>query len=636
MQDVHTLSRFGVLPTMAFTRWMFGFQRREVRRCEWEMLLPKPGPLPQTSQLAATVDTPSIGWTMRWGRLDRQAHGHPGCPGQPRKGTRPAGPDANRPLAYGTAMFDAPAVRQWASDALDALARAREEIDALNVFPVPDGDTGTNLYLTLEAALEEVDSRPDDDDLERTVRALAHGALLGARGNSGVILSQFARGGAEALGRVLPVGTTDARPDLLCWALRAAADAGYAAVSAPVEGTMLTVLRVAAETAESTERSGDPRVDVIRLARAAAAGAHAALARTPDQLEALRRAGVVDAGGRGVTVLLDTLVRSVTGEHPVTEPTPLAIPKPLIDDQPSGEAGPPFEVMYLLEADAVDVLKTELAPLGDSLLVVGGDGLWNVHVHVADVGAAVEAGIRAGRPYRIKVTHFAEQLARQAAGREQLTRAVVALAPGQGLADLAESCGAIVVVGRRPSTREIVEAIQSAHAQEVVVLPNHRDTIPVANAAAEYARSAGLRVAVVPSRASVQVLAALAVHDPGRRYEDDVVAMTAAARATRSGAVTQAVRQALTSAGVCEIGDVLGVLDEDVVLIGSDITTTARDLLDRMLMAGGELVTLVTGTEAPPDLVPTLEAYARRAHPEVEVSTYDGGQDGYPLLVGVE
>ncbi len=533
-------------------------------------------------------------------------------------------------------MFDAPAVRQWASDALDALARAREEIDALNVFPVPDGDTGTNLYLTLEAALEELDRGPLDEDLARTVRALAHGALLGARGNSGVILSQFVRGGAEALAAVPAAGSADMRADLLCRALRSAADAGYAAVSQPVEGTMLTVLRMAAEAAEGAERTDDPLVDVVRLARAAASGAHDALARTPEMLEPLRRAGVVDAGGRGVTVLLDTLVRSVTGEHPVNEPQRLAVPKPVLDDQVATAAGPPFEVMYLLEADAVDVLKTELAPLGDSLLVVGGDGLWNVHVHVADVGAAVEAGIRAGRPYRIKVTHFGEQVARQQAGRDGSVRGVVALAPSRGLADLVESCGASVVIGLRPSTREILEAIQSVHAQEVVVLPNDRDTIPVVNAAAEYARSAGLRVAVVPSRASVQVLAALAVHDPGRRYEDDVVAMTAAARATRSGAVTRAVRQALTSAGVCEVGDVLGVLDEDVVLIGTDITGTARELLERMLTAGGELVTLVTGTGAPGGLVTVLEEYVRRAHPEVEISCYDGGQDDYPLLVGVE
>ena len=170
--------------------------------------------------------------------------------------------------------------------------------------------------------------------------------------------------------------------------------------------------------------------------------------------------------------------------------------------------------------------------------MVGGDGLWNVHVHVDDVGAAVEAGVRAGRPYRIKVTHFGEQVARQQAARAPSTRAVVALLPGPGLAELAVACGAVVVEsaagspGRRPATRDVLLALQQAHSDELVVLPDDRDTVAVAEAAAEYARAGGLRVAVVPTRAPVQVLAALAVHDPGRRFEDDVVAMTAAARAT--------------------------------------------------------------------------------------------------------
>src|SRR5206468_180892 len=188
--------------------------------------------------------------------------------------------------------------------------------------------------------------------------------------------------------------------------------------------------------------------------------------------------------------------------------------------------------------------------------------------------------IRAWRPYRVKVTHFAEQVERQQAGRGDAARAVVALLPGPGLADLAVACGAVVVtapVGRRPATRDVVEAVQQAHATEVVVLPDDRDTVAVAEAAAEYARGGGLRVAVIPTRAPVQVLAALAVHDAGRRFEEDVVAMTAAARATRTGSVTIAVREALTSAGVCHAGDVLGLVDDDVVAIGDDLATVGTE-----------------------------------------------------------
>ncbi|HEY5031207.1 MAG TPA: DAK2 domain-containing protein [Actinomycetes bacterium] len=533
-------------------------------------------------------------------------------------------------------MLQALAVRAWCRDALDALGRAREEIDALNVYPVPDGDTGTNLYLTMESAIEELDARPSDDDLPRMLRALAHGALLGARGNSGVILSQLVRAAAE----VLSAAGDDRQKDTFALALRKAADAAYAAVAHPVEGTILTVARAAADAAHAEAAKADSAL--AHVVRAAAAAAHEALDRTPSMLEPLRLAGVVDAGGRGLTVLLDSLVRAVTGEHPMSQPPRVAVPQPRQSTEPEQpDDGPAFEVMYLLEADdaATSTLRSALEPLGDSLLVVGGDGLWNVHVHVDDVGAAVEAGIRAGRPYRIKVTHFGEQVVRMRARGRDVGRAVVAFAPGEGLAALVRQCGALVVLGgpgNRPATRDVLEAIQAAHAPEVVVLPNDADTVPVAEAAAEYARAGGLRVAVIPTRASVQVLAALAVHDAGRRYEDDVVSMTAAARATRTGSVTTAVREALTSVGVCRPGDVLGLIEGDVVSIGDDVEASGEGVLDRMLMSGGELVTLLLGVEAATDLADRLERHLAQTHPEVEVLVHAGGQQHYPLLVGVE
>jgi DAK2 domain fusion protein YloV len=570
-------------------------------------------------------------------------------------------------------MLDAAAVRHWCGEALDALGRAREEIDALNVFPVPDGDTGTNLYLTMESAVEELDA-VGSPDVPRSLRALAHGALLGARGNSGVILSQLVRGFIEVLGDP-QAAALDATVvvERVVQALERASAAGYAAVAHPVEGTMLTVIRAAAEaarqaagppTAPATPAAstaptaptapGAPIEALARVLTAAAAGAQEALNRTPELLEPLRRAGVVDAGGRGIVVLLDALLPAVTGQRPMNPRIRAALPqpRPVVHD-PEAPDGPAYEVMYLLESDdaGTQALKATLEPLGDSLLVVGGDGLWNVHVHVDDVGAAIEAGIRAGRPYRIKVTHFGDQVGRaategaggeggggRARGREQ-GRAVVAFAPGEGLAALARDCGAIVVLagpGNRPSTRDVLEAIQTAHTQEVVVLPDDADTVPVAEAAAEYARSGGLRVAVIPTRASVQVLAALAVHDGGRRYEDDVVSMTAAARATRTGGVTTAIREALTSAGVCRPGDVLGLVDGDVVSIGQDVAEVAEDVLDRMLTGGGELVTLIVGSDADPGLARRLEQHLAHSRPDVEVGVHDGGQPHYPLLVGVE
>ena len=280
------------------------------------------------------------------------------------------------------------------------------------------------------------------------------------------------------------------------------------------------------------------------------------------------------------------------------------------------------------------------ASYGGSLVVVGGEGLWNVHVHTDDVGSAVEVGIEAGRPRRIRVTHFAEQVTR---ARDRRTarrgRAVVAVVAGEGLAEIFRSAGAHVLVGgpgRRPSTGEILDAILGSGAEEVVVLPNDPDSLAVAEAAAAAAtESDGIKVVVVPTRAQVQGIAAIAVHEPGRGFDADVVQMTSAARSTRHGALTIAVKQAITSAGPCEPGDVLGVLQGDFAIVGDDRFTVAVGLLERMLATGGELVTLVGGLDCG-DLIARCEDWIESNHAGVDVQTYDGGQERYPLLLAVE
>jgi uncharacterized protein len=529
-------------------------------------------------------------------------------------------------------------LRRWIEESLEALAETREEIDALNVYPVPDGDTGTNLFLTVEAARDALrDADPPDD--VAAWKALSRGALLGARGNSGVILSQFLRAGARHL---VDVDEVDAAA--LAQALVLAADAGYASVDRPAEGTMLTVARAAGEAATAASRDGD----LPGTIRAASAAAREALARTPDQLEVLRAAGVVDAGGRGVVVVLEAAETTLTGRRAVTTAPVMgshAIPQPARPGVDLTADGPGYEVMYLLDADddAVPALRRTLAPLGDSLLVVGGDRLWNVHVHVDDVGAAIEAGIAAGRPHRIRVTHFADQATwrrpEPAQRPDAATRAVVAVAAGPGLETVFAQAGATVVPGapgRRASTGDILAAIRRTGAGEVVVLPNDRDTVAVAEAAAREARDASVRVSVVPTRAQVQGLAALAVHEPGRSFEDDVVNMTAAAGHARQGAVTVAARDAITMAGPCRTGDPLGVVDGDFAVVGTDLDQVAVDVVDRLLGGGGEMVTLVSGAGCDPGLVQTVVRHVRTSRPDVDTVVYDGGQDRYPLLIAVE
>ncbi|MEU7620176.1 DAK2 domain-containing protein, partial [Micromonospora rifamycinica] len=416
--------------------------------------------------------------------------------------------------------------------------------------------------------------------------------------------------------------------------------------------------------------------DLRAVTRAAAGAATRALARTPEQLPALAHAGVVDAGGRGLCLLLDALVEVVTGESP-PEPTPVVRPArpPLTGVRETGSPEYAYEVQFLLDAphEAVTRLRATLATLGDSLVVVGDGGspaestTWNVHVHVNDVGAAVEAGVAAGRPYRISVTRFAEQAAapgaeqaaapgaEQAAapGAEQAaapgaepavdlrsvpvagSRAAVVVAAGVGIAELFGGEGATVVPGN-PSTGELLDAIRATAAARVVVLPNDPDTQAVASAAAREAHRLGVRVSVVPTRSPVQALAALAVRDPQRRFEDDVIAMAEAAGACRYAEVCHASREALTVAGPCRPGDVLALVEGEVHLIGSDLVDTCAAVVDRMLGGGGELVTLLTGADAPTGLAEAVRAHIGQRWPFVEVQAYPGGQPHYPLLVGVE
>lgn len=571
-------------------------------------------------------------------------------------------------------FFDALAVRTWCGLALRALGRAREEIDAINVYPVADGDTGTNLYLTAEsaaAAVEAVFEAHDAHDqgkpaLADAARAMAHGALIGARGNSGTILAQLLRGMAQVLAADSETPHTDGEG--LRLALRHAADSARQAVAHPVEGTVLTVASAAADAAGRAEG------DCGTVARAAYDGARAALAATPGQLAVLERAGVVDAGGRGLVAVLAALVETFTGEAPravpvaadvqharvaggtaVTSPEtsadvsritpegPVASLEECADGPDTG--GPAFEVIYLLEADdtAVARLRERLDGLGDSLVVVGGDGLWNVHVHVDDAGAAVEAGVEAGRPYRIRITHFGvgdvHTTGAERPPRERAQRAVVAVVPGEGLAGLYTEAGATTVLarpGEPPASGELVEAVRRAHAREVVLLPNDADLRHTAAAAAEQARAEGIRVALIPTRSAVQGIAALAVHEPERRFDEDVVQMTSAAGATRHAEVVVAERQSWTMAGICQAGDVLGLIDGDVAVIGSDVTATAEGVLDRMLSAGGELVTLVLGDEAPEAVADHLETRVRESYLAVDTVVYRGGRQGALLLIGVE
>ncbi|KGN31842.1 dihydroxyacetone kinase [Knoellia sinensis KCTC 19936] len=543
-------------------------------------------------------------------------------------------------------------------------------MDSLNVFPVPDGDTGTNLYLTMDTALDEVVRLHTAQGILGTAtlveeaRSLSRALLMSARGNSGVIMSQIVAGMCDV---IIEEELTEVDGPAIARAFTRGAELARASVAHPQEGTILSVADAVAEAARESARAGS---DAATVARDSVTAAEDALARTPEQLPVLAQAGVVDAGGAGCLLMVEALHRALTGDwnederalHHVTEdllprtswhtdtagadgltfpagalPGHAAVNDPL-DAPAAGLTGPAFEVMFLLDqsdAERVGMLRTALDGLGDSLLVVGGPDLWNVHVHVDDAGAAVEAGVLAGRPHRIKITHFATQIAHQTPQEF----AVIACAAGPGMAQILTEAGATVLPsapGARASAGQILEAIRRTGAGSVVVLPNDKDTLMAAEVACRAATEDGVDTAIVPARTAVQGLAALAVVDFDKGLRENAIAMTSAAVATRHGAVSIASREVLTWAGSVSVGDILGIVSGDVALIGDNLTDTATEVLDRLLSGGGELVTLVCGADADLDFIDTVEERLSKKHPEVEVVRIDGGQQVYPLLVGVE
>jgi DAK2 domain fusion protein YloV len=556
-------------------------------------------------------------------------------------------------------ILDSALLTGWTRAATQALERHRAEIDRINVFPVPDGDTGTNLLLTMRAAAEAVRRvlRDNADGPARGVAAvagaLARGALVGARGNSGVILSQVLRGVADAVAAV--VGPTPAGA-VLADALSRAHRLATASVTRPREGTVLSVLGAAAGAAAAV---GSDRLDDVACAAAEAAAG--AVQATTGQLPELARAGVVDAGGLGLYLVLDALAGLVSGRTGTIRLPATGAParQPargrdvLVAEREGGSPRFDYEVMYLLEGavdervdERVDVLRAELEALGDCVSVVGdGDRLWSVHVHCADVGAAIEAGLAAGRPHRITVIRFADQVrdipvaGSGESGRFVRDRAVLMVVGGAEIAELARSAGAAVL--EQPRDREVeacdlVAALAGTRARHVVLLPGDGELTAVAEQAAAVARRDGQEVLVVPTASVLQGLSALAVHDPRRRAGDDVVAMAEAAAGTRTGGLVVAETEALTWVGPCEPGDVLGISDGEVVVIAPDLAVGGLWLAHRMLTAGGELVTVLLGEGTDDALADGLAADLRRTHPEVDVVIHRGGQTGFAIVLGVE
>src|SRR5713101_30664 len=503
----------------------------------------------------------------------------------------------------------------------DALRAHQEVINRLNVYPVPDGDTGTNMALTLESVVKELE-QSDPSDPKTVYHAITHGSLMGARGNSGVILSQILRGIAAAFGEGAGDATT------LVDALARASAGAYQAVMKPVEGTILSVIRASSEAsaatlrARSDEKGHTELVEILGRAKEAAAEA---LERTPDQLDVLKAAGVVDAGGAGLVLLFDAFLNVVAG-RPLPD-APASAPASAASNAAGRLAGDErvapehdavgdlrYEVMYFLEApdETITAFRDVWAGLGDSIVVVGGDGLWNCHIHTDDIGGSIEAALDVGRPRKIRVTDLFEEVEEErwvreaaagatppAASVEPVTCAVVAVATGEGIRRIFHSLGVqqIVAGGQsmNPATAEIVEAIDAAPGDDVIVLPNNKNIIPVSEAAADLSSKT---VRVVPTRGVAEGFAALLEYDPGSSADDNAQTMAEAAERVTAGEITRAVRDSSSEAGPIKEGDYLGLSRSGIVAVQPNLSEAAQDLLAKLVTDSHEIVTIIEGEGA--------------------------------------
>ncbi len=545
----------------------------------------------------------------------------------------------------------------------DAVHAHAEALNRLNVYPVPDGDTGTNMARTLDAVITEMETVAADD-LAATCDAISHGSLMGARGNSGVILSQILRGFASTL-----KDQADALGATFAEALQSAAVGAYEAVLKPVEGTILTVCRESADAARKAADDGGSLVDVVRAARDAG---RVSLANTPELLPVLKDAGVVDAGGAGFLLMLDAAMHVVAGD-PLPEPEP--------DDGTQGAVGAAFdavasrasdvvgvldvseqryEVMYFLDLadERIDDFKNGWGAIGDSIVVVGGDGIWNCHVHTNDIGAAIEVALDLdGRPKQIRVSDLFEEVdeehakreaeltgesgalqTRAGAGLPPVTTAVVAVCSGEGLVELFAQLGVqgVVTGGQtmNPSTSELLDTVGHVNADHVVILPNNKNIIPVAeqvNALTEKT------VVVVPTRSMPEALAALVVYDPEAQADENAAEMLAASASVVTGEITQAIRDTTTEAGDITKGDWIGLVRGDgIVSIGENAATAAFGLLDEIVGDTAELVSVITGSDADAATTAAVEGWLRDYRGDVATEVQHGGQPLYPYLFGVE
>ena len=528
--------------------------------------------------------------------------------------------------------------------AASALKDRKDEVNKLNVFPVPDGDTGTNMSLTMDAVVAEIAKLADDAPLADICHAVTHGSLMGARGNSGVILSQILRGLCEVVSQA-----TEPDPQLVAEAFARSVTVAFQAVRKPIEGTMLTVLRDAAESAPAAVAEGRDLAGVLKVVVDAS---YDSVSRTPDLLPVLKEAGVVDAGGFGLAILFEGFTTALAGgavrefegtiadgNHVITGFTP-------VDDWDDEEYL--YCTEFLLFGTGLDRVAVEehLAAVGGSQLAVGDSDALKIHVHTDDPGSIIAYATGLGEVAEVHVNNMRRQTAARAeelrAGAHSKPVApikplgFVAVAAGRGLADILISLGVDRVVSggqtMNPSTAELLAAVESVPAEAVVILPDNKNIIMAAQATVSVASKP---VGVVPTTSVPQAFSALLALDPAASLDDNVRNMTAAASGVRTGEITTAIKDSKAKAGPIRAGQIIGIADHEIEVVGQDVADVAARLLD-VIAGDGETLTLLAGEDMTDEQAAVIAERLAELHPELEIESHRGGQPLYPLIMAVE
>ena len=545
-------------------------------------------------------------------------------------------------VATKTLGVDGPLFKRALLGSLTWLGANHEEVNRLNVFPVPDGDTGTNMLLTLQSAVEDV-KESNAAEVSKIAKLASHGSLMGARGNSGVILSQIFRGFARAV-----EGKSSLTPAELAAAFEEAANAAYRAVNKPTEGTILTVAREAGRAAATA--ASTPDATVPRVIAGAAAGARAAVQKTPSQLQILRDAGVVDAGGFGLQLILEGMLKSVEESDPafaaLAESKKPVIPAAQVAlDLPEGGWG--YCTEFLIEGENLDteLIRGQIEALGNSVLVVGEPELVKVHVHTDDPTRVINLAGGYGKLLKLNVGDMSTQHRRiletegggQAAAPRPNGIGIVAVVAGRGLVDIFRGLGvdAIIEGGQtmNPSTQDMLNAIESVPYDEVILLPNNGNVIAAAKQVVGLTKK---KVHLVETHSVPQGVSAVVAFRPERPAAENLRAIRTEAERVQMIEVTHAVRDTRSNGVKVRKGDVIGLINAKLEFAGDDYAEVVKQALGKLGPDSYELVTVYRGEQATDAEMSKLESEIRSHYPGLEVEVQQGGQQHYPFILSVE